>query len=170
MVGRDSLKFYLHLTLHRATNREVRLLIKGLEYDLLLDKIFVLIRADPGGTSSQGGRILLTIVNLFDNIVVCVRAHDKEACSGLLSRDLLVSHLVEVVVYHLSKINERVLLDLNRGVHIYLDSRGVHHTQVTDVIFTVLADNHKLRFPELFVVGNLVMVSLTLSNLELELR
>ncbi len=164
MVGRYSFKFYLHLTFHRATNREVGLLIKGLKDDLLLNKILVLIRTDPSGTSSQSGRVLLTFVDLFNNIVVCVWAHYEEACSGLLSRDLLVSHLVEVVVNHLSKIDKRVLLDLNGGIHIYFDSRGVHYTQVTDVILAILADNHKLRLPKLLVVWDLVMVSLTFAN------
>jgi len=42
----------------------------------------------------------------------------------------------------------------------------VNNTQVTDKISTILADDHKLGFPEFFVVGDLVMVGVTFTDLE----
>ena len=40
------------------------------------------------------------------------------------------------------------------------------HTQVTDEVFSVLALNHKLGLPQLFVVWDLVVVCLTFTNFE----
>lgn len=77
-----------------------------------------------------------------------------------------MSNLVEVVVDNLTQVNEHILLDLNFGVLIDLDSGGVHDTQVTDEVLAIFTDNHQLRLPELLVVGDLVVVSVTFTNLE----
>jgi hypothetical protein len=42
----------------------------------------------------------------------------------------------------------------------------VDDSHITDEISSVLANNHELTFPKLLVVGDLVMVTFTFSNLE----
>jgi hypothetical protein len=42
----------------------------------------------------------------------------------------------------------------------------VDDSHITDEISSVLAHNHELTFPKLLVVGDLVMVTFTFSNLE----
>jgi hypothetical protein len=46
----------------------------------------------------------------------------------------------------------------------------VNDAEISDEILSVFLDNHKLAFPELLVVGDLVVVGLTFSNLEDTLR
>lgn len=75
-------------------------------------------------------------------------------------------HLVEMVVDDLAKINQGVLLDLNLRLHVDLDARSVHNAKISDVVLAALADDHELRLPQLLVVGDLVVVVLTLSDLE----
>jgi hypothetical protein len=122
VVGRNGLELDLHLALHRATDREVWLLIKSLKDNLLLNKVLVLVRADPSGAGSESGRILLSFVGLFNHVVARVGAHDVEGGGRLLGRGLGVSNFIEVVVNDLSKIDQGVLLNLNRSVHVHLDS------------------------------------------------
>ena len=43
-------------------------------------------------------------------------------------------------------------------------------TQVSDVVFAILANDHELRFPEFLVVRDLVVVGLTFTDLEDTLR
>jgi hypothetical protein len=38
-------------------------------------------------------------------------------------------------------------------------------SEITDEVLATLADNHELRFPKLLVVGDLVVVGLTLTDL-----
>ena len=40
------------------------------------------------------------------------------------------------------------------------------YTKISDVIFAILAYNHKLGFPEFLVVRNLIVVGFTLTNFE----
>jgi hypothetical protein len=42
----------------------------------------------------------------------------------------------------------------------------VDHAQITDEVFSVLADNHELGLPQFLVVGDLVVVGLTFTNFE----
>lgn len=46
----------------------------------------------------------------------------------------------------------------------------MNDAEISDEILSVFLDNHKLAFPELLVVGDLVVVGLTFSNLEDTLR
>ena len=89
-----------------------------------------------------------------------------EGLIRLIRRFRLVRHLVEMIVHHLTKINERVLLDLDSDGGIDLYAGGVHDTQIADVILAVLADNHQLRLPQFFVVGDLVVVGFAFADFE----
>ncbi len=62
-------------------------------------------------------------------------------------RCLLVSDFVEVVVHDLTQVDQHVLLDLHFGVFLDLDARCVHNAQISDVVLTVFANNHKLGLP-----------------------
>ena len=166
MVSRDSLKLDLNFTLHGATNREVLVALHGLQDDLLLDEVLVLVRADPSGTGSQGGRVLLIVISLLNDVVTGVGAHDEECRAGLLRRGLAVSHLVEMVMHNLAQVDKSILLDLDGRVHVNLYARGVHNTQVTHEVLAILADNHELGLPQLLVVRDLVVVGLTFTHLE----
>lgn len=42
----------------------------------------------------------------------------------------------------------------------------MHNSQITDVVLAVLANNHQLRLPQFFVVGDLVVVSFAFADLE----
>ena len=75
-------------------------------------------------------------------------------------------YFIEVVVHDFTQVNERILLDLNVCVHVNLDSGSVHDAEITDEVLAVLADNHELRLPELLVVGDLVVVGFSLTDLE----
>lgn len=77
-----------------------------------------------------------------------------------------MSNLVEVVVDNLTEINKSILLDLNLSVHVDLYTGGVHNTEITNEVLTILANDHQLRLPELLIIGDLVVVSLAFSNLE----
>ena len=70
VVGGNGLELNLHLTFHGATDGEVILVLHGLEDDLLLDEVLVLVRADPGGASAQSWWVLLTIVVILDHVVI----------------------------------------------------------------------------------------------------
>ena len=166
MVCRNSLQLNLHLALHRAADGEVRvLLLENLKDDLLLDEVFVLIRADPGGSGAKSRRVLLVVVHLSDLVVLSVGAHDVESVSGVLRGHRLVGNLVEVVMDHLAQVDEGVLLDLNLGVHVNLYSGGVNNAEIADEVLAALANDHELGLPELFVVGDLVVVGLTFTDL-----
>lgn len=165
VVGRDSLKLDLDFALHGASDAEVVVAVDSLEDNLLLDKILVLVAADPGWASTESGRVLLILVRLLNDIVVGVGAHDVKAVVGLVRWLNLVCHLIEVVVDDLTEVNESVLLNLNLSVHIDLYTRGVNDSKIANVVLAILADNHELRLPKFLVVGDLVVVSLTLANL-----
>ena len=75
-------------------------------------------------------------------------------------------NLVEVVVNDFTQIDEGILLDLNVGLHVDLDTGGVHDAKIADVVLAVLADDHELRLPELLVIGNLIVVGFTFTDLE----
>ena len=166
MVGRHSLQLDLHFALHGTADREVWvLLLENLKDDLLLNEVLVLIRADPGGSSAKSRRVLLVIVHLSDLVVLSVRAHDVESVGRVLGGHRLVGNLVEVVMDHLAQVDEGVLLDLNLGVHVNLYSGGVNDAKIADEVLAALADDHELGFPELLVVGDLVVVSLTFTDL-----
>jgi hypothetical protein len=77
-----------------------------------------------------------------------------------------VGNFIEVVVYNLTKIHEGIFLNLNFSGLVDLDSGGMNNTQITDKVLSILANNHKLGLPKLFVVGDLVVVGLTLTDLE----
>jgi len=77
-----------------------------------------------------------------------------------------VSHLVKVVVDDLTQVDQGILLDLDVGILVNLYTRGVHNTEITDVVLAIFADNHELRLPELLVVGDLVVVGLAFTDLE----
>lgn len=77
-----------------------------------------------------------------------------------------MSDLIELVVDHFTKINEHVLLELDFSVLVDLDATSVNDTHITDEVSSIFADDHELTFPELFVVGDLVVVTFTLSYLE----
>lgn len=71
-----------------------------------------------------------------------------------------------MVVNNLTQIDKSILLDLDGRVHVNLYAGGVHDTQVAHEVLAVLADNHELRLPQLLVVGDLVVVGLTFTDLE----
>ena len=77
-----------------------------------------------------------------------------------------MGHLIEVVVDDLTQINESVSLNLNRSIDINLYTRSVHNTQVSNVVFASLADNHELGFPQFLVVRDLIVVGFTFTDLE----
>lgn len=78
----------------------------------------------------------------------------------------MVDSLVKVVVDNLTKIDDAAFLDLNFRSFVKLHSRGMDESKISDVILTVNVDDHELSLPKLFVVGDLVVVGLTLSNFE----
>ena len=71
---------------------------------------------------------------------------------------------VEMVVDNLAQINKCILLNLDRAVDVNFYSWGMDNTHITDIILAILAHNHELRFPEFFVIGDNVVVWLTLTN------
>ena len=72
---------------------------------------------------------------------------------------------VKVIVHNLAQVDDGALLDLHLGTLVELDSRGVDKAQVPDKVLTTLIDDHELRLPQLLVVGDLIVVSLTLAHL-----
>lgn len=161
VISRDSLQLDLNVTLHGATKRVHKLLVLGANVDLVLDVIDVLISTDPGGSSSQ-----LRIVILIEIVGLVRRSHEVELVRGLLGGNLLVRGLVEVIVHDLAKIDYAALLDLNLAALVKLNARCVHKAEITDVVLTVLVDDHELSLPQLLVIGDLVMVLLALTNLK----
>ena len=128
-----------------------------------MDEVFVLIGADPGGSSSEGwwiGGILLEGV-----VIVAGAEHVEVSGRGSAGLDG-VSHFVKLVVHDLTKVDEHILLQLDLSAFVDLDTRSVDNTHVSDEVTSVLADNHELTFPKLLVVGNLVVVRFTLTDLE----
>jgi len=77
-----------------------------------------------------------------------------------------VSDLIKLVVNNLTEINEHVLLELDFGIFVDLNTTGVYDTHIADKVSSIFADNHELTFPELFVVRDLVVVGFTFSDLE----
>ena len=75
-----------------------------------------------------------------------------------------MSNFIEVIMNNFSKINKHILLDLNISVFVNLYSWSVYDTHISHKIFSIFTDNHKLRFPKFFIIWNLVMIGITLSN------
>jgi len=78
----------------------------------------------------------------------------------------LVSHLIKLIVNNFTEIDEHVLLELDLRVFVDLNATGVNDTHITDEVSSIFADNHELTFPQFFVVGDLVVVGFTFSDLE----
>jgi hypothetical protein len=74
--------------------------------------------------------------------------------------------LVKVIVHNLSKVDDTALLNLHFTPLIQLNSGSVNKAQVSDKVLSVDCHDHKLGFPKLFVVWNLVVIGLTFSDLE----
>lgn len=129
-----------------------------------MNEVLVLIGANPGWAGSQGRRIFSGLV--FDVILLVAGAHDVERTVWLLAGLLSVGHLVEVVVHDFAQIDQRVLLNLNFSLLVYLNARSMHDTKITYVVTAILANDHQLAFPQFLVVRNLVVVCLTLTDLE----
>ena len=77
-----------------------------------------------------------------------------------------MSDLIKLIMDNLTKIDEHVLLELDLRVFVDLNATSVNDTHITDEISSVFADNHELTFPQFFVVGDLVVVRFTFSDLE----
>ena len=165
MISRDSLQLDLDLSLHRSSYREVVGLV-GLKDNFFLNEVLVLIRADPSWAGSQSWRILATVNVFFNVVIISGWSHYIECRRWSLAWLSCVGNFVEVIVYDLTQVDEGVILDLNRSIHIHLYARGVNNTEISNIIFSILADNHKLGFPKFLVVRNLIVVGFTLTNFE----
>jgi hypothetical protein len=55
-----------------------------------------------------------------------------------------VGYFVEMVVNDFTQVNKHVLLDLNLGIFVNLNSGGVDNTQIANEILSVLANYHQL--------------------------
>jgi hypothetical protein len=75
-----------------------------------------------------------------------------------------VCNFVKVVVDNFTKVNKHVLLNLNFSVLVNLDSGCVNNAQISNIILSVLANNHELRLPKLLVVWNLIVIGVTFSD------
>ena len=75
-----------------------------------------------------------------------------------------MGNFVEMVVDNFTQINKCILLNLDRAVDVNFYSWGMDNTHITDIVLAILAHNHELRFPELFVIRNNVVVWLTFTN------
>jgi hypothetical protein len=162
VVSGDSLEFDLDFALGRATNWEEMLAV-SFKQDFLLNVVLGLITADPGGASTQCWGLLRSI--LLDSVIV-VREEHLEVLGGGNRGSLGVGDFVEVVVDNLTKVDEHILLNLNFSVLVDLYSGSVNDTQITHKVLSVLAHNHELRFPEFLVVGDLVVIGVTFTDLE----
>lgn len=162
MIGTNSLKLNLNFAFHWATDSEELLLVDGLEYDFLLNLVFVFITTNPSRSGSKYWRLISVL--FFNNIVRSARVQNLELLRSWSGWLLAVSYLIEVVVNDFAEIYKHVLLDLNFRRLIDLDSRGVNDSKITNEVPSILANNHELRFPKLFVVRNLIVVSVSLSD------
>jgi hypothetical protein len=129
-----------------------------------LNQVFVFVGADPSWAGSEGRGVLSG--HILNDVVLVGRAHDIERAVGLLVGLLGVGNFVEVVVNDFSKIDQGILLNLNFSLLVDLDAGGVHDAKIANVVFSILADDHELALPQLLVVRNLIVVGLTLANLE----
>jgi len=137
--------------------------LRRLKDNFLLNQIFVLIGADPGRASTKSWRVAR--VSILACVVTVSGAKHLESQRRLLGRNTLVSDLIEVIMNNLAQVNESVLLNLNLSDLVDLDAGSVDNTQVTNIVFAILADNHELGFPKFFVIRNLILVGLTFTNL-----
>ncbi len=78
-----------------------------------------------------------------------------------------MSGLIKVVVDDLSQVNQSSLLQLDLNAQVHLDPGGMHDAQVPDVELVALLDYHELTLPQLLIIGNLIMIVVALSYLEL---
>ena len=78
-----------------------------------------------------------------------------------------MSSFIKVIVYYLPQIHQRPLLQLNFQVHIYLDPRSMYYTQVSDKVLVIFLNDHELALPKLFIISDLVVIVISLTNLEL---
>jgi len=134
--------------------------LRSLKDDFLLDKVFVFVRADPGRTSAESWWVFVVT-----NSVVSVGGTQNLVSQGSGgSRGRSMSNFIKVVVHNFTKVDESVLLDLHFSSLVDLDAGSVDDTQVTHVVFAVLANNHQLRFPKFLIVGDLVLICFTFSD------
>lgn len=75
VVSRDSLKFNLDHSLHGATDGVVLLVTGSFQDNFFLDEVLVLIRGDPGGSSTES-RWILSI--FFTGVIVVRRSQNIE--------------------------------------------------------------------------------------------
>ena len=71
-----------------------------------------------------------------------------------------------MVVNNLPEINNAALLNLDFSSLVKFNSRSVHESQVSDVVLASFVDDHELGLPEFLVIGNLIVVRFSLTNLE----
>lgn len=161
VVGGNSLQLDLDVALHGSTKGVDELLSIGVNVDFVLDVVDVLVGTDPRGPGSEMWEVLL-----IDVVLLVGGSHEVERLRWNHGGDGLVRGLVEMIVDDLAKINNATLLDLNFGTLIQLDSGSVNESEVTDVVLATLVDDHELRLPEFFIVGNLIVVGFTLTNFE----
>ena len=108
MISRYSLKFDLDFTFHRSSNGEV-VLLESFKKNLFLNKIFVLIRGNPGWSSTK--RRWVIVVN--NSTIISRWSHDEKTWTWLLSWLGSMRYLVEMVMNHFAQIDERIVLDLD---------------------------------------------------------
>lgn len=77
-----------------------------------------------------------------------------------------MNKLVKLVVYHLSKINNRPLLNLYFTLSIQLQSCCMDKAHISNVELTTNCNNHKLSFPELLIIRDVVVTSLAFTDFE----
>jgi len=75
VVSRDSLKFNLDHSLHGATDGVVLLVTGSFQDNFFLDEVLVLIRGDPGRSSTES-RWILSI--FFTGVIVVRRSQNIE--------------------------------------------------------------------------------------------
>ena len=83
-------------------------------------------------------------MDLLNYVVIGFWSHDVEVRSGFLSWGFHVSDLIEMIMAHLTKINDSILLDLDARIHVYFYSRSVHNAKITNIVPAILADYHEL--------------------------
>ncbi len=162
VVSRHSLELKFNVASVGAANAKLVLLGVSLEQDLILDHVTVLIGRYPCRACTEDRLIILLVVTLS-------ASHNNELVIGAGLGVGLVSELVHVIVNDLAQVNKGTLMKLESSGGSHFQPGSVHDTQVSDVELTVLRDDHELRLPEFLVVGNDVVIAVTLTDLELGL-
>lgn len=162
VVSRHSLELKFNVASVGAADAELVLLGVSFEQDLILDHVTVLIGRYPCRACTEDRLIILLVVTLS-------ASHNDELVIGAGLGVGLVSELVHVIVNDLAQVDKGTLVKLKSSGGSYFQPGSVHDTQVSDVELTVLRDDHELRLPEFLVVGNDVVIAVTLTDLELGL-